>query len=333
LLRPEVNRLIIVPDGPLHYVPWDALRLTDDRMVAERFAVSVAPSAAVVAMLWRRPQSAPPDARAARVLAIGDPKFPERDPAGNESAPSAAAESYELSFDATGGLPRLRASAQEARRVARYAAAVDVRLREEASAAFLKTASLRDYRVIHLATHAVVDERSVARTALALAAADGEDGFVGVGDLAALTLAADLVVLSACRTARGKIVEGEGVQGLTAPLLQAGARAVVATGWRIEDRSTVPFVDAFYRNLAGGSSVGDALQAAKLDAIRRGASPREWAAFTLVGDPLVTVPLRLPAAASHRWLVVVALSGLVVVLAAYAAYSFRTRSRRMSEAR
>jgi len=332
-LRPEVTRLIVVPDGPLHYVPWDALRLTDDRLVVERFTVSVAPSAAVVSMLWRR-QSVPPSRDGApRVLAIGDPKFPERDAGDNEGAPSAATETYELAFNATGGLPRLRASAQEARRVARYTAAADVRLREEASAAFLKTTSLRDYRVIHLATHAVVDERSVARTALALAPAAGDDGFVGAGDLAALTLAADLVVLSACRTARGKIVEGEGVQGLTAPLLQAGARAVVATGWRIEDRSTVSFVDAFYRNLAAGSSVGDALRAAKLDAIRRGASPREWAAFTLVGDPLVTVPLRSPPSASQRWPVVLALSGLVAVVAGYTAYSFRTRSRRMSDAR
>ena len=100
-LRPEVKRLIIVPDGPLHYVPWDALRVTDDRLVVERFAVSVAPSAAVVAMLWRRPRSVPP-ARppVSRVLAIGDPKFPERD-ADSENAPSAATETYALAFDAT----------------------------------------------------------------------------------------------------------------------------------------------------------------------------------------------------------------------------------------
>jgi CHAT domain-containing protein len=266
------------------------------------------------------------------LLAIGDPAF-QADDDDSESSTSAAAETYGSAFDSTGGLPRLRESAREARRVARYAPEAEVRLREEASAAFLKHAPLRDYRVIHLATHALVDERSVARTALALAPGEGEDGFVGAGDLAALTLGADLVVLSACQTARGKIVEGEGVQGLTAPLLQAGARAVVATGWRIEDRSTVPFVDAFYRNVASGLSVGDALRAAKLDAIRRGDSPREWAAFTLVGDPLVTIPLRSPAPAWRQWAIALAASALLAVTAGCAAYWFRTRRRRISDVR
>jgi hypothetical protein len=90
------------------------------------------------------------------------------------------------------------------------------------------------------------------------------------------------------------VVDGEGVQGLTAPLLQAGARAVVATRWRIGDESAVAFVDALYGALARGLPVGEALRAAKLDAIRRGAPPSVWGAFTVVGDPFVTVPLRAP---------------------------------------
>jgi len=332
-LGPAITRLIVVPDRALHYVPWDALRLPDGRLVAERFAVSVAPSAAVVATLWRRSRDAtPPRPGAVKLLALGDPAFPSDRGDDGERETSAATETYELAFDSTGGLPRLRASADEARRVARYAPDADVRLRDEASAAFLKTAPLRDYRIIHLATHALVDERSAARTALALAPSDGESGFLGAGDLAALALGADLVVLSACRTARGRIVEGEGVQGLTAPLLQAGARAVVATGWNIGDRSTVRLVDAFYRNLANGLPVSEALRAAKLDAIRRGASPREWAAFTLVGDPLVSVPLRLPAPAWREWLATLA-TVAVAALLAYLVYSLRSRRARIVETR
>src|SRR4029079_17985556 len=103
-----------------------------------------------------------------------------------------------------------------------------VRLGADASAAFLKHAELRGYRVLHFATHALVDERSAARTALALAPGEGEDGFVGPAELASLGLGADLVILSACRTAGGAVIEGEGIQGLTAPLLEGGARAVVA---------------------------------------------------------------------------------------------------------
>ncbi len=133
-----------------------------------------------------------------------------------------------------------------------------------------------------------------AHTVLALAPDGSDDGMVGPGDLAALRLDADLVVLSGCRTAGGVLVEGEGVQGLTAPLIQAGARSVVASQWRIADRRTIPFIHAFYQALAKGLPVGDALRAAKLDGLRRGAPPWEWAAFTAVGDPMVTVALRAP---------------------------------------
>jgi hypothetical protein len=129
---------------------------------------------------------------------------------------------------------------------------------------------------------------------LALAPDSSDNGLVGPGDLAALRLDADLVVLSGCRTAGGVLVEGEGVQGLTAPLIQAGTRSVVASQWRIADRSTVTFIQAYYQALAQGLPVGDALRAAKLDALRRGAPPKEWAAFITVGDPLVRVPLRAP---------------------------------------
>jgi hypothetical protein len=94
------------------------------------------------------------------------------------------------------------------------------------------------------------------------------------------------------------------VQGLTAPLLAAGARSVVATGWRIGDRETVAFVARFYDALAGGAPVGDALRAAKLDAIRRGATPGEWAAFGVVGDAFVTLPLQRPARRAPWWIAV-----------------------------
>jgi CHAT domain-containing protein len=154
---------------------------------------------------------------------------------------------------------------------------------------------------------------------------------VGVGDLAALDLDADLVVLSACRSARGKVVAGEGIQGLTTSLLQAGARAVVATSWQVGDRAAVPLVDAFYRHLAAGLPAAEALRTAKREAIARGDSPREWAAFALLGDPFVTVELRVPEPGTdQRW------GGAVAVLAALAAvalYWLRTRRRRISETR
>ena len=233
--------------------------------------------------------------RAVRLLALGDAAVATtpRDTA------DAAAAGFFAAARAAGALERLSGAAREARLVARYAPAADVRLGRDASAAFLKRADLRGYRILHFATHAVVDERSVAGTALALAPGNGESGFVGASDLSALNLDADLVVLSACRSAGGVMVGGEGIRGLTAPLLAAGARSLVATQWRIDDRAVVPVVDALYAALASGQPVIEALRTAKLRALRDGRSPRAWAAFSVIGDPLVRVPLRTPPA--HWW--------------------------------
>ena len=93
-----------------------------------------------------------------------------------------------------------------------------------------------------------------------------------------------LVVLSACRTAGGALVHGEGVQGLTAPFLEAGARAVAVTHWEVGDRRIVPLMNAFYRELATGATAGAALRRARLELARSGASPAIWAGVDLVGD-------------------------------------------------
>jgi CHAT domain-containing protein len=315
-LGDSVTRLVVVPDGPLHRVPWDLLRLPDGRYAVERYAVSVAPSAEILAALWRQPRRRGPGPD--RLLAFGDPAF------GGERGPDSPAghDTIDAGLDWASGLPRLPGSGREARLVAGYAPDAVVRLRNQASAGYLKHAPLDRYGVIHFATHAIVDERSVARTVLALAPDTGDNGLVGPGDLASLKLDADLVVLSGCRTAGGVLVEGEGVQGLTAPLIQAGARSVVASQWRIPDRSTIAFIQALYQALARGQAVGDALRAAKLEALRRHVPPREWAAFTVVGDPLVGVPLRAPGPGGWRPAAVAA--GLVLG-AAGLAYARRGR--------
>ncbi len=319
-----VTRLIVIPDGPLHRVPWDLLRLPDGRYLIEQYAVSVAPSAAILATLWRHPRVPPAD-RPVPLLAFGDPTFAGEAGAGSASdgAPTEAA------LDPTPGLPRLAGSGREARLVARYSTDAEVRLRREASAGYLKHTPLERFRVIHFATHAVVDERSVTRTVLALAPDGGDNGLVGPGDLAALRLDADLVVLSGCRTAGGVLVEGEGVQGLTAPLIQAGARSVVASQWRIGDQSTIAFVQDFYQALAKGLPVGDALRAAKLDALRGGASPRSWAAFTLVGDPLVGIPLTT--SRPEPWRPAVLVAALVTALVLGATGIAYARRRRVAD--
>jgi CHAT domain-containing protein len=289
LLGPGVTRLVIVPDGALHRVPWDVLRLGDGRYVLERYAIGIAPSAAVLGELWRRPRGRA-SSTPARLLAFGDPTFPAEHT--DTGAPDPASESFQSAFAATGGLPRLEGSGREVRAIARYAPGAEVRLREEASESYLMHSSLTGFRILHFATHALVDDRVSFHTALALAPGNGEDGFVTPGELTRLQLAADLVVLSACRTAGGVVVDGEGVQGLTAPLLAAGARSVVATSWRVGDERTVGLVEDFYAELARGRPVIEALQTAKLEALHRRTPAAVWGAFTVFGDPLVTIPLR-----------------------------------------
>jgi len=220
--------------------------------------------------LWQRPARV----GAARVLALADPDL---------SGGTGTTE---------GALPRLVASGREARAVARLASHAEVRLRRDASETWFRRTPLDQYSVLHLATHAVVDDRSITRTALMLSPGGGEDGLLVPGDLAALKLDADLVVLSACGTAGGVVVRGEGVLGLVAPLLEAGARSVVATQWRIADGPTVRLVEQFYQKLASGLRVSDALRQTKLEALRRKAPVSEWAAFVVVGDPAVVVSLR-----------------------------------------
>ena len=298
----SVRRLIIIPDGPVHRVAFDALQLPNGRYVVERYAVSLAPSAGVLAALWSRPRRG--SERPMRLLAFGDPAFAS----GTDTA--------------AGGFQRLQSSGREARLAASYSPASVVRVRDRASEAFLKHARLEPFRVVHFATHTLVDEQTAARTALVLAPGGGESGLVGPGELAALHLDADLVVLSSCRSAGGVIVQGEGVQGLTAPLLQAGARSVVATQWEVGDRSTVRLIESLYRNLAGGGPVGDALHRAKLEVLQRGAPPQEWAAFVTVGDPTVDIPLRAPA---RKWPAV--LGALVLAGSLVAAYVVLQRRR------
>ena len=289
-LPASVTTLVIVPDDVLWRIPFQALALPNGRWALERYAVATSPSAGVSVTLWRRASAPGP----VRLLAFGDPQFAG---GGRDGGPTALA----LRSSARGSsLPRLPGTAREVRAVARFFADPVIRLRDAASEAFLERASLSGFRVLHFATHAVVDDDGTAHAGLALAPGSGADGFVSDGDLAALRLDADLVVLSACHTAGGIVLGGEGVRGLTAPLLQAGARTVVATEWPVDDQRTISMVVDFYSALSRGLTIADALRAAELAAMRDGARPREWAAFRVVGDPAVRVSLRRPAGVL-RW--------------------------------
>lgn len=260
-LPPGVRNLRISPDGPLHHLPFDALETASGERLVERYVTSIAQSA-------RLAVEAPVDSsgRGPRrgVLALGD-----------------------AVFDPRHALPRLPGSGEEARRVVRAAGAGESLLRQRALKSAISGRSWEDIGVIHFATHARVQDWALLGNAIYLTATGSHDGRIGVEDLGDMNLGVDLVVLSGCRTVGGVVTTGEGVQGLAAPVLEAGARAVAVTNWNIRDRSLIVLMERFYREMARGLTAAAALREAKLAALRAGASPAVWAAVTLLGDAAV----------------------------------------------
>ncbi|MCC6774904.1 MAG: CHAT domain-containing protein [Gemmatimonadaceae bacterium] len=291
----SVTRLLVSTDGELHRIPFDVLRLADGRFAVERATIAIAPSATALLAL-----RAAPVPIGTRVVTFGDPSYPRR-------AAAAARDGVVATTDArppfaAARLPRLPHSGTEARQVASFGLQRDVHLAGRASKSTVLGIDWRHVSVAHFAVHALVDPDGEHGTALALSPGPQGDGFLTPSELGMLEIRGALVTLSACRSSAGQVLWGEGLRGLTAPLLEAGARTVVATHWSIADRSVVPFVERFYSALATGRRVDDALRDAKLEAIRNGANIADWGSFTTIGDGSLRVALRQPGGMLSRWL-------------------------------
>ena len=293
-LPPTVRRLMLSPDHDLHRIPFDALRLPDGRYALERVTISVVPSATTALTLRTLAVGG-----GSEVLAIGDPRFEAR----RSSARTDDSDTREPGGAGFAGvrLQRLRFSGEEAVRVARYGTRSRVLLGRDAGEGAVRRANWNQVTVAHFATHAIVDVESQSRTALALSPDAGTDGFLTPAELATLPLRSPLVVLSACHSLGGQVLGGEGLRGLAAPLLEAGARAIVATHWSIGDRSVVPFVDRFYAAMAAGVTVDEALRQTKLAAIRDGMSISDWGGFSVIGDGTMRPRLRPVDRAPSAW--------------------------------
>jgi CHAT domain-containing protein len=164
-----------------------------------------------------------------------------------------------------------------------------VYLEKDAKEENLKLAGLGDYRYLHFATHGLVNEKNPKLSGLLLAQEDStskEDGILHLGEIYNLNLKADLVVLSACETGLGQIAKGEGIIGLTRGFLYAGASNLLVSLWQVSDATTADLMVDFYDKMLGGMSKSAALREAKLQMIRRHAEyarPYYWAPFILVG--------------------------------------------------
>jgi CHAT domain-containing protein len=265
------ERLIIVPFGPLHAVPWASLLRPDGKPLVVDFETIVVPSAHVFTTLRNRdrlPRSRPDQGQgekrspqpSVRFLVLGDPET---------------------------HLSTLPAARVEALAVAEFLG-VEALISSEASEAAVHQGTA-DVVVLHLAAHGVYEREAPLFSRVQLAAGDGHDGFLHVHEIwDRLTLTETrLVVLSACETASGEPTRGDDIVGLTQAFLVAGSPTVIATLWPVDDPASAVLMTSFYRHFQSGMDAGQALRAAQLELSRQSeyVAPYFWAGFILVGDP------------------------------------------------
>jgi CHAT domain-containing protein len=305
LLRPlagrlHARRLLVVPDGALHYIPFAALPDPQAEAGADGTTPALllghevvsAPSASTLAVIRREAQGRRRPRHTLAVLA--DPVFSSQDPRLARAAaatPGSPAAGPRLRGE--GVFARLPYAGAEAEAVLKLVPpGQSLRaLGFDASRATALDPALGDYRILHFATHGILNSESpqLSGLVLSLFGRDGAplDGFLGVPDVYSLDLSADLVVLSACQTALGKEIRGEGLAGLTRAFMYAGAVRVVASLWSIDDEATAELMSRFYQGLLGrGLTPAAALREAQISLGRekRWRSPYYWGPFILLGE-------------------------------------------------
>lgn len=298
----RAKRLLIVPDGFLQYMPFSALPFPEDdkgnSFLINRCEIVVLPSASALNGL--RKAAAKRDPATSTAVIIADPVV-ERDddrvahahkrtrenvqqhPAALNMALRDAGEPQHIS--------RLLGSRTEAE-VIRQTLGQDVRvaLGFDASRQFVLGGGLEHYRIIHFATHGIIDGLHPEMSGLILSLVNEkgqtQDGYLRLGDIYKLNLSADLVVLSACNSALGKDLESEGVIGLPRGFLYAGGRSVIASLWKVDDHAAAEFMKGFYAHIHRGENPSAAIRGAQFDMSQgsRWREPFYWAAFVLQGD-------------------------------------------------
>ena len=248
----EGERLLIVPHGVLHYVPFGALRSPAHRWLAEEFALATLPSASVLRYIADKDAAGSDHA-----LVVGNP-------------------------DLGAGLA-LPWAEREARMVARYEPGATVLVRGDATEAKVKSL-IETAGLVHFATHGVLKESDPLSSALLLVPGGGEDGRLEVRELFGFELHARLVVLSACETGLGKLSRGDELVGLQRAFLYAGTPAVITTLWKVDDRASYELIRSFYSRLEKAGPA-EALRHAQRETLKTFAHPYSWAAFTLTGLP------------------------------------------------
>lgn len=266
------QRVVFIPQGSLFLVPFAALQDESDAYLIEKHTILTAPSIQVLA-LTHQLQSSAQSPSSAPYLIIGNPTMPK--------LPTSLGEPAEQLLS----LPAAEVEAQTVAQLLQTEALTGNQATETAVVQHMETA-----QVIHLATHGLLkygqpDEFGVldAPGAIALAPSASDDGLLTASEILGLNLRADLVVLSACDTGRGRITE-DGVIGLSRSFMAAGVASVVVSLWTASDVATADLMTEFYRQLQQQPDKASALRQAMLTTMEQYPHPRDWAAFTLMGE-------------------------------------------------
>ena len=292
VIAESIENLIIVPDGVLYYLPFETLipytqnQSSEGDYLIENYKISYAPSSSVLLYLTEKKFN---HKRAKSLLAFGNPSYTLKISSKGKKHKTYIEIMRELYLDQGFDFSPLPYSEREISEISRYFPEKkrDIYLKDEAREETFKKLPLKDYKIIHFACHGFLAEQFPFRSALVLSLDEDpeEDGFLQVREIYNLRLKAELIVLSACQTGKGKLERGEGVLGLPRIFFYAGAKSVVLTLWKISDESTAMFMNSFYRFLSQGKDKAQALRLAKLEMINSKLShPFYWAAFVLNGD-------------------------------------------------
>ncbi len=268
----HANVVCIVPDGVLWRLPFPSLR-SNGTFIVEKKAVFYAPSLAALHLASLRTRE-----RSRRsILAFGNPAF---DRGTSEAIRVINGEEV---------LADLGAAATEAREVAGMYSSSLVLSGAEATEAIVKKRAA-EFDVLHFATHALVADSQPMYSSIVMSASDGgghEDGLLEARELLGLDVRADLVVLSACSTARGDIRSGEGLIGLAWAFLIAGSPTTIGSQWKVASQSTAELMIEFHRALTSERRLGnaEALRSAQLRLMQKGAyrHPFYWSPFIVIG--------------------------------------------------
>jgi tetratricopeptide (TPR) repeat protein len=277
--------LYVAPDGALQYVPFEVLSAPNGGTLLRATTISYLPSASGLA--WLRTGAIAPQLQ---LLAFGD--VPARDPTHASTAAAALLADFQL--------PPLTQTGRELDAARRYLAGRQhVLTGAAASEGAYRDSTGQTVGVVHLAAHALVDERLGRGAAILLAPDENEDGLLRPDEIITGRHPTVLTVLAACHSAANALESGRALSSLTGAFLAAGSKAVIATLWDVDDATTAAFMEQLYYEIGQGAAPSDALRRVKLrlSADPKWSNPAAWSGYVLIGEahtPLVRSPMRVP---------------------------------------